>query len=144
MINRMFCFLIVLICFVLGSVVDGSAADTGQQAKLRRVGYFKDSNRNRIYTISIKAGTTEKEVRSYAKRLTHTQGRIMAAYFYIEGGAIPGDDVTLAKNVFHVNEILYEQPGLSKWRYAFMRYLTGKTEFVDCQQESENALCRIN
>ena len=140
--NRIFYSLIILLCFLLGSVFDGSATDTGKQDKFRRVGYFKDSKRNRIYTIAFKPGTTEKEVLSYAEQMTYTQGRMMAAYFYPEGSAIPADGVTLARSIFQANNILYDLPGLSCWRYAFMRYFKGTTEFIDCQQTPNSDLCR--
>jgi hypothetical protein len=90
------------------------------------------------------AGSTQKEIRSYAEQLTYTQGQVMAAYFYIEGSTIPADGVTLAKSIFQANNAIYESPGLSSWRYVFMRYLKGTTDFVDCQKTSNSDLCRQN
>jgi len=142
--NRIFYLLIILLCLLLGSVFDGLAADTDKQDNFRRVGYFKDSNKNRIYTISFKPGTPKREVLSYAEQLTYTQRRMMAAYFYPEGSAIPADGVTLAKSIFQANSVLYELPGLSCWRYAYMRYFKGTAEFIDCQQMPNSDLCRKN
>ena len=111
-------------------------------SNFRQVGYLKDNGKNRIFTIAYKPGTTEQEVRSHAERLMYTQGQVMAAYFYPEGSLIPADGVTLAGSMFKANDVLFETPGLSKWRYAYMRYLKGTSEFVDCEKTADNDLCR--
>jgi len=107
-------------------------------------GYFKNNARNRIFTYSFKSGTTKQEVKEYARNLMNTPGRMTAAYFYPEGSLIPRDGVTLANSMDRVNYVLYDMPGLNKWRYAYMKYFTGSSEFVDCQESPNHDLCRKN
>ena len=140
--SRIICTISILMCFFCASVFGVSQAVAGNHDKFRRVGYFKDSKRNRIYTISYKSGTKEKEIRSYAENLMYTQGQMMATYFYPEGSDIPADGLTLAKSILQANNVLYDLPGLSCWRYAFMRYFKGTTEFIDCKQTPNSDLCR--
>lgn len=133
------CFGILLFSVVMVGCSDGAASS---QSAFRQVGYLKDNAKNRIFTIAYKPGTTEQEVRNYAERLMHTQGQMMAAYFYPEGSVIPADGVTLAGSVFKANDILFETSGLSKWRYAYMRHFRGTSEFVDCDKTPDSDLCR--
>jgi hypothetical protein len=112
------------------------------QADFREVGYFKDNAKNRVFTIAYKPDTTEHEIRAYAEGLMYTSGQMTAAYFYPEGGLIPADGITLAGSVFEANDVLYESPGLSKWRYAYMKGFRGTSEFVDCERDPDNDLCR--
>jgi len=128
---------LVLCC--LFAIVGNS---TGSSKNFTKVGYFKDSTNNRIFTISFNLGTSEDKIRTYAEGLRYTSGQLTAAYFYPEGSIIPADGVTLASSVFEANDVLYEAPGLSKWRYAYMRYLNGTLEFIDCEKEPDNGLCR--
>ncbi len=110
-------------------------------SSFRQVGYFKDRARNRIFTIAYKTDTPRSEIRAHAEKLMYTHGQLMASYFYPEGSLIPADGVTLARTIHKANEVLYETPGLSTWRYAFMRYLNGTAEFVDCQENPGHDLC---
>lgn len=140
--NRIFCTMSILICFFCATIFGVSQAVADNQGKFRRVGYFKDSKKNRIYTISYQSGTIEKEIRSYAEKLMYTHGRMMAAYFYPKGSSIPADGLTLAKSILQANRVLYDLPGLSSWSYAFMRHFKGTTKFMDCRQIRNDDLCR--
>ena len=133
------CLRILLFSVVMVGCSDGTSSS---QSAFRQVGYLKDNAKNRIFTIAYKPGTTEQEVRSHAERSMHTQGQMMAAYFYPEGSVIPADGVTLAGSVFKANDVLFETPGLSKWRYAYMRHFRGTSEFVDCEKTPNSDLCR--
>ena len=128
---------VYLLVLLLAATVAGCS-----DAHFRQVGYFKDEGKNRIFTIAYKSGTSEHEIRSHAESLMYTSGQMMAAYFYPEGSHIPADEVTLAGSLVKANEVLYETPGWSKWRYAYMRYFNGKPEFVDCEQDPGNGLSR--
>lgn len=121
------------ICFVIISC---------SQSPFRQAGYLKDAKKNRIYTVSYSPGTPESEIRAYAAKLMHSQGQLTAAYFYPEGSQIPADGITLAGSILKANEVLYETPGLSNWHFAYMRYFTGNTEFVDCRDTPDHDLCR--
>ena len=72
----------------------------------------------------------------------NTAGQVTAAYFCLEGSTIPADGVTLAGSIYKANDVLYEMVGLSKWRYAYMKYINGTSEFVDCEHNLTNDLCR--
>lgn len=109
---------------------------------IERVGYLKDKNKNRIFTLSFKKGVTEQEIRKHAENLPNTSNRMTVAYYYIEGSTIPADGVTLAGTVFKANRVLYETPGLSKWQYAFMLGFKGVPQFVNCIKDPKNDLCR--
>lgn len=137
--NVRICLVILLLSVAVVGYSDGAS---NSQSAFRQVGYMKDNAKNRIFTIAYKPGATEQEVRSHAERLTHTQGQMMAAYYYPEGSVIPADGVTLADSVFKANDVLFETLGLDKWRYAYMRHFIGTSEFVDCEKKPDNDLCR--
>jgi hypothetical protein len=65
-----------------------------------------------------------------------------AAYYYPQGSIIPADGVTLAQTLVDASDVIYEAPGLSKWRFAFMRYFDGTVGFVDCSATPGHDLCR--
>jgi hypothetical protein len=131
---------VLLICLSLPVLESGAAA----QGKFNNLGYFEDSKKNRIYTISIKQGISRDEVYEYAERLSFTEGRMMAAYFYPENTAIPVDAVKQAKTLYQANDVLYDSPGTGSWRYAFIRSYQGPKAFVDCREDPQNDLCRNN
>ena len=146
--TSLFTWLVVIVLglWFIGYISNGSkttiSEKTDNRAHFRQVGYLKDNAKNRIFTIAYKHGTSEQEIRTHAKSLMHTSGQMMAAYFYPEGSTIPADGVTLAGSMFKANDVLYDMPGLSKWRYAYMRHFKGSSEFVDCEQNQSNDLCR--
>jgi hypothetical protein len=109
---------------------------------IEQVGYLKDKGQNRIFTFLFKKGVTEQEIKKHSKNLPNTSHRMTAAYYYMEGSAIPADGVTLAGTVFKANNVLYETPGLSKWQYAFMLGFKGIPQFVNCIKDPRNDLCR--
>lgn len=107
----------------------------------RQVGYFKDSAKNRIFTIEMKGNINKSQAYAFAKSKPNTIGRVTAVYFYLTGSVIPADGVTRARNIFKANDVLYDTKGLSNWNFAYMKRLNGSEEFVDCV-EYENNLCR--
>lgn len=112
------------------------------EGPIDRVGYFKDSNKNRIFTHSYKPGTTEQEIKAHAEKLMHTDWRMTVGYYYIEGSVIPADGITQARNIDHANAILYNMRGLSKWQYSYLISFKGKRGFVNCQKDPSDGLCR--
>ena len=133
--------LIGLVIWWLWWPSDSTSTDPSERSSFERIGYLKH-NDNRIFTIAYKAGTPESEIRAHAEGLPYTDRRVMAVYYYPEGSKIPADGITLAAGIFEANEVLYETPGLSPWRYAYMRSFSGKTEFVDCQRNPDHSLSR--
>jgi hypothetical protein len=127
-------FVVSVLCFVI--------LLTSNQDNFTQVGFFKDNANNRIFTISYKVGSSEGKIKTYAEGLMNTSGQMTAAYFFPEGSIIPADGLTLASSVFEANDVLYEAPNVGKWRYAYMKYLDGTSEFVDCEQVPDSVLCR--
>lgn len=111
-------------------------------ARIEGVGYYKDSAMNRVQTFSFDSTVTEAEIRTHAERQTSAPGQLTAAYYYPSGSVIPADGITRATRLDQVNEVLYETPGLSRWRYAFMRPIIGDVQFVDCEATPKDGLCR--
>jgi hypothetical protein len=63
-----------------------------------------------------------------------------AVYIYESESEIPADGVTLANSVFEVNDAL-KLPSLSSWRFAYMKYRNGNSEFIDCKSATSD-ICR--
>jgi len=108
----------------------------------KHVGYYKDKAKHRIFAISYKKGVTEDQIKAYALKLMNTKGRFTAGYFYPEGSKIPAGGLTQAGSLANANYILYDTPGLSKWHYAYMHTMDGKTIFVDCVKHPKHDLSR--
>lgn len=99
-----------------------------QSNNFREVGYFKAANKDRIISVEMIGSVTAAEAKAYAKRKMNTPGRMTAVYFYAPGSVILADGLTLANNLYAANTVLYDMPGLSKRRYAYMNYGNGKEE----------------
>lgn len=119
-----------------------SARTEARSNNFREVGYFKAANKDRIFSVQMIGSVTAAEAKAYAKRKMNTPGRMTAVYFYPSGSIIPADGLTLANNLYAANTVMYDMPGLSKWRYAYMKYRNGKEEFVDCREPNNSGLCR--
>lgn len=119
----------------------GSASQSSDAPKFRQVGYLKDGVNNRIFTFRIPVSASTNAVRGHAAQLPNTAGQMTAAYYYPEGSVIPADGVTLAGDILEANRVLYETPGLSPWRYAYMRSYNGKVGFYDCEATPKGDLC---
>ncbi len=130
--------LLVVVAFASGIQQKAEA----QSSSFREVGYFKAANKDRIFSVQMIGSVTAAEAKAYAKRKMNTPGRMTAVYFYAPGSVIPADGLTLANNLYAANTVLYDMPGLSKWRYAYMNYGNGKEEFVDCRVPNNSGLCR--
>lgn len=112
------------------------------ETNYRQVGNFKDSSKNRVFTVEMDAAENKSIAMSYAKSRANTPGQITAVYMYKVGSIIPADAVTMAGSIFEINEIIYEASGLDKWRYAYMKGMSGNEIFVDCRESPKNDLCK--
>ena len=108
----------------------------------RDVGYFKDGEKNRLFTVELAGNIDPAMARSYANKKMNTDGQVTAVYFYDYGSRIPADGITNARSLFHANTTLYDTPGLSKWVYAYMKGMDGRVSFVDCRAKPSSDLCR--
>jgi ribosomal protein L32 len=132
---------IVLLGFFIWALIDG-AITPAERSDFRQVGYFKGDNRDRIFSIEMRSDVPPHVALAHARQQPNTSGQMTAVYFYTRGSLIPADGLTLAKGVFSANDVLYEIPGLSKWRFAYMKWRNGTEGFVDCQAEPAADLCR--
>ena len=130
--------LLVVVAFASGIQQKAEA----QSSSFREAGYFKATNKDRIFSVEMIGNVTVAEANAYAQRKMNTPGRMTAVYFYPQGSLIPADGLTLANNLYAANTVLYDMPGLSKWRYAYMKYGNGSEEFVDCRKPNNSGLCR--
>ena len=130
--------LLVMVAFASGIQQKAEARSNN----FREVGYFKATNKDRIFSIEIIGNVTAAEANAYARRKMNTPGKMTAVYFYPSGSVIPASGLTQAVNLFQANNLLYEGKGLSKWRYAYMKYRNGSEVFVDCVSSPGSDLCR--
>lgn len=107
---------------------------------VEQVGYFKSSVNDRIFTARLSKDGSEEDARIFSESKPHTTGQMTAVYIYENEAVIPADGVTLANSVFEVNDVL-KLPNLSSWRFAYMRYRNGNSEFVDCASAASD-ICR--
>ncbi len=112
------------------------------EEQIEQVGYMKDENRNRIFTLTFNKNISETDIQKHAANLPNTAGWMTAAYYYPENSVVPSNIVTSAGNIVKVIRVLYETPGFSKWKYAYMITFSGKTKFINCTKTPENVLCR--
>lgn len=131
---------LIAIAILLTGCSNGSPAT---EPSLSIEGNFLSSTQSRIYTVSVRSGTKPETVAQHARSLPFTIGQVTAAYYYPEETVIPCDDITLAASYNLANEVIYDNPAMGKWRFAYMRSFAGSDPtFVDCQSEPGHDLCR--
>lgn len=116
-------------------------AACGGDPDIERVGYFSE-NGHQIRTYSFGARVTDEQIRAFAEAEVSNPDRLTASYFYPEGSTIPADGLTMAGNLIDATDLIYDAPGLSRWRYAYMRPLIGEVQFIDCVVTPMDGLCR--
>ncbi|MER8925818.1 hypothetical protein [Mesorhizobium sp. M0859] len=107
---------------------------------ISQVGYYQSAARDRVFTARMTEGATVDEAKKYAETRPYTEGQMTSVYLYPSNATIPADGITLATSIDRANQAL-EGSAMSPWKFAFMHYRNGNTEFVDCQA-SRNELCR--
>lgn len=128
---------------MLAALAALALASCSGPGKVSQVGYFKSSTNDRVISCRMNAGAMAEDVRAFAEDRPYTPGQMTAVYCYEQGAIIPADGLTLAETLIEANEVL-DTPGLSAWRFAFMRYLNGASKFVDCEATPTDDLCRQN
>ena len=90
---------------VLLLLVLGCGGNT-EPRKFEVHGYFKASNKARVFTVSYAPNASETEIKAYGSEKMHTLGAITVTYFYpVDTPNIPNDAVSLAGNVARAMEI---------------------------------------
>lgn len=90
--QKLVAFLLVLILFA-----SSCGGGNSEPRKFNELGYFKDSNKARVYTVSYTPNTTEAEIKEYGSGKMHTLGAVTVTYFYpADTPNIPNDIVTFA------------------------------------------------
>jgi hypothetical protein len=138
-----FAFLLAIASF---ACTERSTTQTSlEPGNIRQTGVYEDFQENRVHTYVFTAGTSSAEIREHAEQLPHRSDRLLAAYYFADGSrTIAANDLRWARSILHANDMLYDQPDLDPWHYAFMRTFVGETRFSDCAKSPDDALCREN
>ena len=106
---------------------------------IEQEGYFKDDNRNRIFTFSFESDVSIDEIKKHAKKQMNTSGRLTACYYYSIGSLIPRDGITLANNIYQANTAI--EMFADEIKFAYLLSQSGTYTFVDCTEDPTNDLC---
>ncbi|MBN4937313.1 hypothetical protein JY409_04555 [Stenotrophomonas maltophilia] len=127
----------------LATVLAGCVAPSVPPSPFREEGYFRDSMKNRIYSVSMGSTISKDDILKDGMAKPFTVGQVTAAYYFEGSATPPRDGLTLAKTFHDANRVLYEDKSISPWRYAFMRSFTGaEPSVIDCHETPEDGLCR--
>lgn len=114
---------------------------TSDPSPFSQTGYFKQSE-NRIVSVTMSGDPGAAAAKRWGRNFAYTPGHFTAVYFFNAGSKVPADGITMAKDVFAANHVLYDVRGLSKWHYAYMHSIKGIQEFSDCHKDPNSSLCR--
>jgi len=104
---------------------------------------FRDPQQNRVVIFVFADPTSVAEIKHHAQSLAHEEDRLLAAYYFPEGGIdMPPTRLSRAGGIIRANELMYEDQDLSPWHYAFLRPFAGEPRFTDCLASPEEVLCR--
>jgi len=116
-----------------------ASAAHAQDEAVRQAAAFVSSTKDRIVIAHLTDEATEEDARKFAAERERNVGKMTAVYFYEPEARFPAQALTSAQSVSEANKLL-DDPDMSAWRYVFMHYKTGSSEFVDCAEP--NDLCR--
>lgn len=104
---------------------------------------FRDPQHSRVVIFVFEDGTDITEIKNHAQGLAHQEDRLMAAYYFPEGGIdVPSTRLSRSGNIVRANELMYDDPDIDPWHYAFLRPFVGEPRFTDCLDTPEDVLCR--
>lgn len=128
---------------VLVASLAGCVGPSAPPSPFHQEGYFRDSLKNRVYSISMKNEMSKQDIMNDGMTKPFERGQVTAAYYFEPTAVPPRDGLTLAKTFLDANSALYDDKSTSPWRYAFMRSFTGLEPWVvDCRETPEDGLCR--
>ncbi len=106
---------------------------------------FRDPQHNRVVIFVFKEGISTQEVKSHSKSLAHKEDRLLAVYYYPEGGiGLPPTRLSRSGNIIRANDLMYDDAEIPPWHYAFLRPFTGEPRFIECFEAPADVLCRQN
>lgn len=97
-----------LVAFILMATLFAVSCGGGdsEPRKFNQLGYFKASNKARVFTVSYTPDATETEIEEYGAGKFHALGAITVIYFYpADTPNIPDDAVTMADSAMRAMEI---------------------------------------
>ncbi|MBC8197639.1 MAG: hypothetical protein H8E60_07115 [Candidatus Marinimicrobia bacterium] len=127
--KKIFIIIPILLFFSCGST----------PSKFNEVEYYKSDNKDRIFLLTFKEGTTESEIRQEASRKMNTQGRMTGVYFFKENATLPS--IWNSYNIFNANERIFSHKYSSQIKYGYMKYRVGTIEFINCSDNPKHLLC---
>lgn len=118
-------------------------ATTEDTETIRLTAEFSDYQQNRVVVFLFNENTPAQEIKEHALTLRYTQDRLLAAYYFIADsrGIAPGK-LSGAGNIMRANDMMFDDPDMDAWHYAYMRPFVGEPLFHDCVQSPEGILCR--
>ncbi|MDO3377333.1 hypothetical protein M3027_04280 [Geoalkalibacter halelectricus] len=136
--------MVILAGLVLGCTGrQESAPEPEETENIKQVALFEDHQRNRLVAFEFAPQTSVEEIRAHAESLRHTEDRLMGAYFFEQGArSISHEVLRRGFTIMRALDLLYDNPDIDPWRYAFMRPFVGEVKFVDCLETPQDALCR--
>ena len=102
-------------------------------------GYFKDSNKNRIFTFSFESDVSIDEIKKHAKSQMNTSGSLTACYYYLKGSTFPRSGISTASNLYVANTLI--EMYAERIKFAYLKNQVGSYTFVDCTEDPTNDLC---
>ncbi len=114
-------FLLVIILFAASCGCGDS-----EPRKFKQLGYFKASNKARVFTVSYTPNATETEIKAYGSLKVHTLGATTVTYFYpADTPNIPDDAVTTADSAMQAMKINGEDG-----RFTFQGLINPKGKYI--------------
>jgi hypothetical protein len=104
-----------------------------------QIGYFKDTNRNRVFHLQLTQRASTSEVLEAAKSVMHTEGRMTVAFISDFEPSNLVDVVTQAASFLDANDAMLS--GGQGWRWWYRQSPNGEVTLVDCEREGGNSIC---
>lgn len=123
---------------------DGHLEIAAENTKtITHYGQFRDPQQNRVVIFVFDGETSAVEIKQHAQGLAHADDRLLAAYYFPAGGvSLPPTRLSRSGSIIRANDLMYDDPEIGPWHYAFLRPFAGEPRFTDCFEAPEDVLCR--
>ncbi len=106
---------------------------------------FRDPQQNRVVIFVFAEEASSTEIIHHAQSLEHKEDRLMAVYYFPQGGVdMPPTRLSRSGSIIRANDLMYDDPDIGIWHYAYLRPFVGEPRFTDCIDAPEDVLCRQN